>query len=164
VLDYFNTTSKRSTTADTLRDLLTKAGFKVQDLDPESKHKKIKARYCVICGKIVKKPQVTFCSAACVQFFITHFQWAGIVRTMMKRDNSKCLDCSGSASEVHHVVRLKDGGTNQYLNLISLCHVCHKKRHHEAFRLIREKKRLEREMKRFGNTRSTNLDNFTEET
>ena len=43
-----------------------------------------------------------------------------------KRDNYKCAKCyKGNAIEAHHIVP----GIEKLSNLITLCHVCHKKEH-----------------------------------
>jgi len=43
-----------------------------------------------------------------------------------------CLECMRTgglepATEVHHIVPIRDGGTNDYGNLVSLCKSCHSK-------------------------------------
>jgi 5-methylcytosine-specific restriction protein A len=39
-----------------------------------------------------------------------------------------CEDCGGFANEVHHIVKLRDGGTHDPSNLLALCKPCHQKR------------------------------------
>ena len=34
-------------------------------------------------------------------------------------------------TEVHHILPIKQGGTNENSNLMSLCHSCHEKIHHK---------------------------------
>lgn len=41
-----------------------------------------------------------------------------------KRD-SKCFTCGRKAQERHHVILIKNGGTNQGGNIVSLCLKCH---------------------------------------
>ena len=36
-----------------------------------------------------------------------------------------------AVEEVHHIIPLADGGTNEESNLMSLCRSCHEKIHHE---------------------------------
>ena len=45
-----------------------------------------------------------------------------------------CATC-GSKKEIeqHHIIPLKAGGTDDYFNLISLCHDCHMKLHHTIY-------------------------------
>lgn len=45
-----------------------------------------------------------------------------------------CATCgSRSAIEQHHIIPLAAGGTEDYFNLISLCHDCHMKLHHTIY-------------------------------
>lgn len=54
--------------------------------------------------------------------------WGVISRYIKKRDNYKCVKCSSEEKlEVHHIIRLSDGGSNSPLNLITLCSKCHDK-------------------------------------
>jgi len=39
-----------------------------------------------------------------------------------------CHDCGTVANEVHHIVKVVDGGTNRQSNLMSLCKPCHSSR------------------------------------
>lgn len=56
-------------------------------------------------------------------------KWAGI-RARQLRHHPLCAECLrrgrvAEATEVDHVVRLEDGGTDHPDNLQSLCHDCH---------------------------------------
>lgn len=45
-----------------------------------------------------------------------------------------CATCGGTDGiEQHHIIPLKAGGTDDYFNLISLCHDCHMKLHHSIY-------------------------------
>ena len=45
-----------------------------------------------------------------------------------------CATCgSGANIEQHHIIPLEAGGTDDYYNLISLCHDCHMKLHHAIY-------------------------------
>lgn len=56
--------------------------------------------------------------------------WQVISEEIKKRDNYKCVRCpSTKRLEVHHIVPLSRGGTNNKRNLITLCEKCHQKRH-----------------------------------
>ncbi len=50
------------------------------------------------------------------------------------KKSNVCATC-GSKSEVelHHIIPLAAGGTNDYYNLISLCHNCHMNLHHKLY-------------------------------
>lgn len=44
---------------------------------------------------------------------------------MYLRANPLCEECGAAAVDVHHIVPLRDGGTNAWDNLRALCHGCH---------------------------------------
>ena len=49
---------------------------------------------------------------------------------ILRRDCGLCQDCLAKgritiATEVDHIKALTNGGTNEYSNLVSLCHDCH---------------------------------------
>ena len=45
-----------------------------------------------------------------------------------------CATCGSTRSiEQHHIIPLQAGGTDDYFNLISLCHDCHMKLHHSIY-------------------------------
>ena len=45
-----------------------------------------------------------------------------------------CAACGAKANiELHHIIPLSAGGSNDYFNLINLCHDCHMKLHHEIY-------------------------------
>ena len=51
---------------------------------------------------------------------------------MLKRDRHQCADCKRQGlgrAEVHHVIHLHDGGSDDLENLIVLCYDCHRVRH-----------------------------------
>lgn len=42
-----------------------------------------------------------------------------------------CATCGTTKNiELHHIIPLEAGGTNDYFNLVYLCHTCHMKLHH----------------------------------
>ena len=61
-------------------------------------------------------------------------EWSsgGIVRTMAERTlGNVCYNCgSTECTELHHVVPLKLGGTNNISNIVVLCSRCHKAAHY----------------------------------
>lgn len=56
----------------------------------------------------------------------------GFIRIMASRNLGQvCYNCgSDKAVELHHVVPLKLGGTNNISNIVVLCHKCHMAAHH----------------------------------
>lgn len=57
--------------------------------------------------------------------------WRRIRERILKRDKGLCRSCAAiglirQATEVDHIVRKKDGGTDNDNNLQSLCSTCHK--------------------------------------
>lgn len=56
--------------------------------------------------------------------------WRGLTRNKKQDAGNKCQKCGSSDRlDVHHILPLTRGGTNNTLNLIVLCHACHLKRH-----------------------------------
>lgn len=54
------------------------------------------------------------------------------LRLMVLRAEPLCRDCLGrgrttAATDVDHIIPLRDGGTNELSNLQPLCHSCHSK-------------------------------------
>lgn len=52
-----------------------------------------------------------------------------------RQENALCYDClhmmperTTAATEVHHIIAKRNGGTDDYSNLMPLCHDCHSKR------------------------------------
>nr|WP_240619077.1 HNH endonuclease signature motif containing protein [Mycobacterium intracellulare] len=72
-----------------------------------------------------------------------------IRRRILERDGHVCRaqkdGCEGTAVEVHHVIPIEAGGTNEDDNLVSLCAACHyryttEQRQARADRMNAEKK------------------------
>lgn len=56
--------------------------------------------------------------------------WGQIRREALDRDGWRCRNCGKAGRlEVHHVLKLRDGGTNDLANLRSLCVGCHLAEH-----------------------------------
>lgn len=58
-------------------------------------------------------------------------RWQAI-RKMYLAENPLCVECLRKgrlveATEVHHITTIRDGGTNDYSNLMALCKGCHSK-------------------------------------
>ena len=63
--------------------------------------------------------------------------WRRLRRRVLVRDRHQCHDCQRqglSRVEVHHLVHLADGGSDDLENLICLCYDCHRARHASAGR------------------------------
>ena len=46
-------------------------------------------------------------------------------REMVERE-TKCHECENYATELHHIIAVEDGGTDDIENLMPLCEECHK--------------------------------------
>ena len=56
--------------------------------------------------------------------------WGRIRVRVIERAAHRCETCGMAGRfEIHHVVSLKDGGSNDLDNLIALCRTCHLKVH-----------------------------------
>lgn len=51
--------------------------------------------------------------------------WRKIRAQILALDAYTCRMCGGTATEVDHIMRVIDGGTDHPSNLRSLCHDCH---------------------------------------
>ena len=52
------------------------------------------------------------------------YEWAKI-RTQYIKSSPKCVRCNYPAQIVDHIRPVKDGGSNHFTNLQSLCRICH---------------------------------------
>lgn len=98
---------------------------------------------CHIClGEIPaqkKKRHSKYCSSECQRVAQKRYYrekpngetWASITEYVNERDEYTCQDCGKTNKKlyVHHIEYLCNGGSNNPDNLISLCSVCHAKRH-----------------------------------
>jgi 5-methylcytosine-specific restriction endonuclease McrA len=90
-------------------------------------------------------------SNACDSFSDYPPDWGERCAIVKERDGHKCTQCGypdgfrrrSRELHVHHVVPLAKGGTNEITNLITLCHVCHRKvgTGHAGVRKLRTAKR-----------------------
>jgi len=55
--------------------------------------------------------------------------WDELSNTCLILANHTCVDCGKPATQVHHIVPLSKGGTNEQRNLKALCFRCHSKYH-----------------------------------
>lgn len=56
-------------------------------------------------------------------------QWKKLREYQLKRDNYICRDCGEKATQVHHTNYNNIGNPWEIYSLVSLCEMCHKKRH-----------------------------------
>ena len=106
----------------------------------------LKNKKCVVCGSNFKNssPWAKYCCYECEYKSRnlrnekpTHKQWTYLVEFVNERDNYLCQDCrEDKRLYVHHIKPLYAGGTNNDDNLISLCSLCHIRRHKELDKLI----------------------------
>jgi len=99
-------------------------------------HRKLHNKVCKHCSNRFESINITakYCSNFCKQ---------KNYRLRAKSDNKHdaklkklirqypCENCNYSTThrDVHHVIHVKDGGKNEYSNLISLCPNCHREAH-----------------------------------
>jgi 5-methylcytosine-specific restriction protein A len=54
------------------------------------------------------------------------WSWAAVRAQVRARDGGRCVNCGACEHlEVHHVVPLRAGGTDEPGNLVTLCRACH---------------------------------------
>lgn len=107
---------------------------------------------CKWCGQPLKnKRQRSYCSSECSRHFNNLVVWnrgtAPLPYRIMCRDNFTCMDCGefkayknehgmfipiDTGLEVHHIIWVSNGGSDQQSNLITLCKECHRERHKVA--------------------------------
>lgn len=108
-----------------------------------------KENQCPWCGKAVNNKRRRFCSNTCREEYNNATVWnrgrdAYSLR-ILYRDNFTCQDCGefhafinnfdmpvpidDGQLEVHHILPVSKGGSDEQQNLITLCKKCHKKRH-----------------------------------
>ncbi|WP_195945884.1 HNH endonuclease signature motif containing protein [Paraclostridium bifermentans] len=60
----------------------------------------------------------------------TEFSKGSFRKNIKKELGSKCVNCDSEENiEYHHIVPLKNGGTNRLSNIVPLCENCHYKAH-----------------------------------
>lgn len=55
-------------------------------------------------------------------------RWQAI-RKRFLQDYPRCAHCGAPSTVAHHIVRKRDGGSDDYSNLLALCHSCHSRLH-----------------------------------
>lgn len=110
--------------------------------------------YCKWCGKkIENKRRKSFCCDEHARKFANATVWYrgrdAYSTRILYRDNFTCQRCgefhadrsefgipipvSDGTLEVHHIIRVSDGGDDSPQNLMTLCHDCHVAVHREMF-------------------------------
>ena len=113
---------------------------------------------CDICGsQVVDRRRPRTCSNACTEIYWRRYHaehraaqrtqsirsryWITYRGEARQRDGHRCVRCGAAESEdapleVHHIVPLSSGGTNELENLVTLCAACHKQAHSAAARTL----------------------------
>ncbi len=100
-------------------------------------------------GPLPDKHHKTFCCEDHSLEWQHHYVWgrnrSPVAWRILCRDHFACQDCGQTSRflneyhvslptpaglEVHHLVHVADGGTDEETNVITLCHHCHQQRHH----------------------------------
>ena len=98
---------------------------------------------CAVCQRsfTASHKDTIYCSNECRRearkiakgWKLTKQHWQNLREFTIERDNYTCQDCDkflmDIGLEVHHIKPIFLGGTNEEVNLITLCHKCHKRRH-----------------------------------
>ena len=111
--------------------------------------------HCVICGGVLPKFKHKYCSDDCFSRWYVAIggihDWSILRKKVLKRDHYTCQECVGGEPnihntymEAHHVKPIHDGGEEfNPDNCITLCRVCHKKKHTKIGRIKCQHKTLE---------------------
>ena len=91
------------------------------------------------CGKDLPPRKRRYCNYNCRKTYHIHSpkeiweSWGDLRTKVILRDNCACQECGETAYEwleVHHIIPINKGGDELNINnLITLCIVCHKKKH-----------------------------------
>jgi len=55
-----------------------------------------------------------------------------VAERVLERDDHRCQECGSTEGlTIHHLIPQRESGTNKLCNLVTLCGVCHLKRHPE---------------------------------
>jgi hypothetical protein len=74
---------------------------------------------------------IEFCDDAYYnhQIYLKSDSWKLLRKKILQRDFFKCCDCEEQATEVHHIEYDYLGTDKEESYCVSLCNICHKKRH-----------------------------------
>lgn len=77
---------------------------------------------CVVCGKWSDQAR---CPSHRAGRGANGWEWTRLRAQALARDLGMCQKCGKRATDVDHIIALKNGGTNDLWNLQSLCGECH---------------------------------------
>ncbi len=122
---------------------------------PDDRPKERTCRWCH--GELPSRRNKTFCCADHAQAWQQAYVWnrnrGAVAWRILCRDKFTCQDCgtvSGDYNEygawvyspigldVHHIIRVVDGGTDHESNLVTLCRECHLAQHGRHIQSPRE--------------------------
>jgi len=102
------------------------------------KHDENGNKLCSYCNKIMSSKRLKYCSEYCADMAAIEANPHSFSYKVIKYKGCCCELCGADKSstysnyaalEVHHIIHVKDGGTNELLNLCGLCHDCHVRVH-----------------------------------
>jgi 5-methylcytosine-specific restriction endonuclease McrA len=63
---------------------------------------------------------------------LSPYKWLKRKKECFERDDYKCQDCNSPfVLDAHHIIRRSRGGSDDLDNLVTLCRICHSRRHTE---------------------------------
>ena len=80
---------------------------------------------CITCGRPSRGSR---CKAHTIRNGSTR-TWRQLRAQILYRDAYRCALCPRAAQDVHHIIQLADGESNDPSNLRSLCADCHAAQH-----------------------------------
>lgn len=121
---------------------------------PHIHHRELYFNICDICGtQIIDRRRKRKCSNECTKTYWERVReaernencrpyfWNTFRQEALTRDGRRCTQCgSGKSLEVHHIVPIHAGGTNELGNLTTLCHRCHASLHADERRKLAEER------------------------
>jgi 5-methylcytosine-specific restriction endonuclease McrA len=122
---------------------MTKRYRLLAEFNKRDKEGNLLCRNFAECNNPVKKPYRYYCSKECQQKIIREaYSFLYFRSDCLKRDNYTCQKCGAKDSdslkfhdynpiEVHHIIPVQYGGSNDKSNGITLCFRCHVKTHRE---------------------------------
>lgn len=81
-----------------------------------------KQRYCDECVEKRRREQDAARPSSAARGYDRKWQ---AIRADYLSEHPFCVECGRPATQVHHVVRLEDGGSHDWTNLQAMCASCH---------------------------------------
>jgi 5-methylcytosine-specific restriction endonuclease McrA len=93
---------------------------------------------CRNCAKDFTTPHITtkYCSVVCKESYLARLRRLDRRKGLFKKLAALPCELCGytrASRDVHHITPISEGGTNDMLNLISLCPNCHRECHEMSF-------------------------------